>query len=252
MSEGVIAGTIVILLLILFLILFLSEYEKQRKQHIEERIFFQQELLRSQLEIQEQTFKNISLEIHDNINQTLGLAKLYLATVSTEQTTENYSKVRSSKDLVSKAIGDLRGLSKSLNAESILSDGLVTAVETEINIVRNTGNVQIEFTVSGVPVLLDPKKELIIFRVIQEAINNVLKHAQARLLQITLRFETELTVQIKDNGVGFQEQSSAVKDFKGSGILNMKNRCRLIGGLFHLETGHEGTLITLTFPGIYV
>jgi signal transduction histidine kinase len=102
-----------------------------------ERAYFQQTLLQSQLEIQEQTLKNISQEIHDNIGQALTLVKLNLNTMDFDLNEQSNQKIITSKELISKAINDLRDLSRSLNTDIIADLGLQNAIEQELILVIN-------------------------------------------------------------------------------------------------------------------
>src|SRR5205085_390335 len=120
-----VAGTIVFLCLISFIIVFILLHKRRQKRNkIEKReiqMKFQQELLRTQLEIQEQTLKNISQEIHDNIGQGLTLAKLNLSLMNVNEPGSLITKIEDSKKLVAKAINDLRDIAKGLNSDNIIA-----------------------------------------------------------------------------------------------------------------------------------
>lgn len=241
----VIGGTAIVLFLSLLLILYIVIFKKRQNRFLHEKEAFQQTLLLTQIEIQEQTLKNISQEIHDNIGQSLSLAKLNLSTIDIQKEQSALTKIGSTRDLVSKAILDLRDLSKSLNTDSILSAGLVKAIELELTLVEKSGEFQTNLIVTGTPVRIDPKKELILFRIIQEAVNNVIKHAKATSIDIKAQFtENSLSISVSDNGAGFIADRSA----DGSGLRNMKSRAALIGGSFEIITAAIGTTITITIP----
>jgi len=242
-------GTIFFLLLALLFIFFLIISVKRRQKMKEEKaqlsIKFQQEMLRTQLEIQEQTLKNISQEIHDNIGQTLSLAKLNLNTIDLQKQNAD-EKIFNSKELIGKAIQDLRSLSKSLNTDSILSAGLVKGIETEVSIIEHTESYNTEFNVYGDAIRIDPKKELILFRIAQEAINNIIKHSNATGILVNLHFTNEhLTIEVCDNGTGFDLNHG---ENEGLGLRNMKSRAELIGGTFSIQSSYSGTTIIVTLP----
>jgi signal transduction histidine kinase len=246
---AVVAATIMFVLLGLFIFNFIFFYRKKQVAHKNEKNLittqFQQELLRTQLEIQEQTLKNISQEIHDNIGQTLSLAKLNLNTIDLQKQNAQ-EKILSSKDLVSKAIQDLRNLSRSLNTDSVLSSGLLKAIETELAIINHVGSFKTAFQTKGQTIRIDSKKELILFRIVQEAINNIIKHSAANSILVNLDFTNEhLKIEISDNGKGFE----AIPDSaEGQGLRNMKSRAELIGGNFNVASNSNGTTITVTLP----
>jgi signal transduction histidine kinase len=236
-----------------FLVVFILKYwEKQsvnQKKISELQFNFQKELLRTQLEIQEQTFQNISQEIHDNIGQTLSLVKLNLNTISTEPGPRNDQKITTSLNLVSKAINDLRSISKTLNTDMILSAGFLNALEFELQLIEKTGIFQTSLSIDGQSAKLDPKKELILFRIVQEALNNIIKHSSASSISVKAIFEkSRLCVSVSDDGTGFSPDESNNIAGRGSGLSNMNKRARLIGGTLLIESNPSGTTIHLTIP----
>ena len=212
---------------------------------------YQQELLTAQLEIQEQTLKTISQEIHDNIGQTLSLAKLNLALEDEQQSGGNI-KVASSHQLVSKAIQDLRDLSRSLNTDYVAEMGLIRSVEYELEMISKTGVIKTNLQVEGQQRKLDKQKELILFRIIQESLNNIIKHAGADRLMVVANYQPQqLLITISDNGKGVDLTLLSENGAAGSGlgIRNMDNRAKLIGGEFSMaSTIGSGTTVNIKLP----
>lgn len=247
----IIIFSVLLVLIAAGIMLLMVIYQKRRLQYIKERqelqARFQQEILRTQLEIQEQTFKTISQEIHDNIGQMLSLAKLNLATLDLQKSVQAGEKIGSARDLVSKAIHDLRDLSKTLNTDTIAASGLMNAVEAELLLLQRTGALQTAFDIEGTPARLDAQKELILFRIVQEALHNVIKHARATMIQVGARFEHgHLKLSIADNGLGFENSSGKNQ---GSGLRNMQSRSQLIGAQWKLESAAgQGTTVQITLP----
>lgn len=243
-------------LISLFVLNFLVYYQKIRKQYLQEKELlqaqYQQELLRTQLEIQEQTFKNISQEIHDNVGQVLSLAKLNLNTMDLSKTEQMKDKIDNTLVQVSKAINDLRDLSKSFNTDTIASIGLLRAVEYELEMIRKAGSLQPNFEVTGAARKIEPQRELILFRIVQEVLNNIIKHAAATQINVTATYtEKQLELTIADNGRGFELSADAKNEgiATGLGIGNMNNRARLIGAGFSINsTVGQGTSIKITVP----
>lgn len=236
------------LLVALGIIVLVFVYQKKQTQYLQEKASlkaaFEKELLEAQLEMQELTLKNIAQEIHDNIGQTLSLAKLNLNTINPEKQ-NSPEKIANTKELVSKAITDLRTLSKTLHTEAVLSVGLKEAVEMELRLVEKAGVFETAFVVDGAPAPLDPQKELILFRAVQEALNNAIKHSGASRIEVHLLYTaTELQVTVKDNGKGLPATIAE----QGSGMRNMRNRAKLIGGDFRVESLQPGTEIRLNLP----
>jgi len=249
-----IAGTSTLLLLGALMISFLFLYRKRHRRLLQERqqlkLSYERELLKSQLEIQEQTFRQISLEIHDNIGQVLSLAKLNLATMDPSHPSNLEQKISDSKKLVSQAIYDLRNLSHGLSTDYITDLGLARAIEHELEMVRKSGDYETLFECDGESYSLDKQQELIIYRIIQETLNNIIKHAASQKIIIHLRYSPEeLALSITDNGKGFDLTPLNHEPSYGLGIKNMYNRARLMGAGFQISsTLGQGTSVTIVVP----
>lgn len=207
------------------------------------------DLLRSQIEIQEQTFHKISTEIHDNISLTLSLSKIYLHDLDFSDHADLGEKVNLSVYLIKKAIDDLNNLSKSLNRDSIEQFGLIRSVEEQINDISKAELFKIKFTVKGIPRSADVNSELILFRIIQEALNNIIRHANATHVSITMEFEkTSLIVRIRDNGSGFCTDDVKFTS-NGSGISNMTKRAQVINARLQIKSKlQNGTTVKIALP----
>jgi len=206
----------------------------------------EKELLRSQLEMQEQTFQYISQEIHDNVGQFISLAKLHLNTIDLSNDKAATERIENSTELLGKALDDLRDLSKSLSSEMIKNAGLLKAIELQVSQLRKAGRYDVSFELSGNYVYMEEQKEIILFRIMQEAINNILRHAKASRIEITLTCKPEgLLMCVRDNGKGFDSFAST----DGSnGIINMRKRAKLIHADLNINSTTEGTVITIQTP----
>jgi len=207
---------------------------------------YEKELLKTQLEIQEQTFQYISREIHDNVGQFISLAKLNLNMLDLD-TEPARMQVHNSTELLTRALDDLRDLSKSFSSDMIRHTGLVKAIEMQVSQLQKTGNYDIIFEVRGNYNYLQDERELILFRIIQEAINNIIRHANASEIKLILFCsEDNLEMYIHDNGKGFDMSRIANN---GEGLNNMKKRTSLINASFTLESSPtEGTTILIISP----
>ena len=227
-------------------------YRRKQAEYVHEQVrlkaAFEKEILEAQLQIQEQTMKHISQEIHDNIGGTLSLAKLNLNTIPPEQLNGAVEKIANTKELVTKAISDLRTLSKTLHSEAILAVGLIKAIEMELKLLDKTEAFQTSLSITGTPADIDRQKELILFRTVQEALNNAIKHSEATLIKIKLDYiEDEMRLTILDNGKGFNKEEIEADSNRGSGLRNMQNRTRMIGGELSIN-GTSGTEIQISLP----
>jgi two-component system, NarL family, sensor kinase len=205
---------------------------------------YEKELLKTQLEIQEQTFQFISQEIHDNVGQFISLAKLNLNILDINNKESATKLVQNSTELLTKALDDLRDLSKSFSSDMIRNDGLVKAIELQVSQLQKSGNYNIAFKVKGNYTYMHEEKELIIFRIMQEAINNIVRHANASQIIITLCCANDgLEMYIHDNGKGFDVIN---KISNTGGINNMTKRAKLINADFKIDSSaEEGTTIII-------
>lgn len=228
-------------------------YQKRQITYInqleETKSTFEKAILSTRLEIREETFLNISREIHDNIGLALTLAKLNLNTVSWGNLGQAREKVSSSIELLSKSIVDLSDISKGLNTDLIIQQGLITALENEITRINRTGLLVTDFLAIGHLRYLEGRTELIIFRIVQEAFNNILKHSKAKWAKLVLNYHPDfLEVRITDNGIGF-DPNDIYPENRQAGIRNMQVRVKMLQGTMNiLSTPQEGTRIYLNIP----
>jgi signal transduction histidine kinase len=207
---------------------------------------FDKLLLESKYEIQEQTLKNISQEIHDNIGQVLTLVKVNLININPEQPTQVQERLADSQQLVSKAIRDLRDLSKSLNTDYVMDMGLVKSIEYELEQMDKIGAYTTELHITGEAYRIEPQRELILFRIYQEVLNNIIKHAAATHVSVQLHYAPALfNLVVQDNGKGFDVQAVLNNKDAGLGIRNMYNRAALTGAAFDIASNSSGTTIAI-------
>lgn len=211
----------------------------------------EKKLLETQLEIQEITFNKISSEIHDNISLGLTLAKLQINNFL-DKKENNTEKLILAVDLISKSLIDLNDISKSMDGNQLLEYGLINAIESEINVLRQTGIYDVDFDIIGEPIFLDQKIELVILRIMQEAFNNIIKHAQANNIRLELYFEDEsFTMKVIDNGIGFDPlKLGDRKQIRTmAGLKNVYSRAEIVGGKVDIFTKHNvGTTIVISIP----
>src|SRR5579871_3646692 len=245
--------TIIVFLIIGFFIVILVAYINQRKKkHLEEKqemqTNFQQELLRTQLEIQEQTFNHISQEIHDNVGQILSLAKVQI-NIMNESVNVNNPMLDQVKENIGKALSDLRGIAKRLSNERIRDLSILDAVRIETEPINKTGIINANVSVKGDERKMDEQKKQMLFRIIQECLQNVIKHAECSRLEIDFCYLPEkMEVFVRDNGKGF-DVDKALSDSDGLGLQNIRTRVSLIGGELLIEsTISKGSTFIIKIP----
>jgi len=254
-SESIILFIVLCSILILLLVFFIAwiVYRYQQKQNayfktIEEiKATHDNMLLQSQVEMQEMTLQHISREIHDNIGQKLALAKLLLNTLPPQATAGISAQVDSSVEILSQAVTELTDLSRSMSNEMVLQNGIIKATETELSQIKKSAVYEINFDVSGNTIFLEVNRELILFRVIQESLHNIIKHAKASIININLHYgERCLALEIADNGTGFNMEDPGSA---GTGIKNIQKRIRLLNGTSRINSIiNKGTKINIEIP----
>jgi two-component system, NarL family, sensor kinase len=245
----IVAVLILLVIFAAFIISIIYKYQRRQISYFkameELKSAHENTLLQSQLEVQEQTFQHIAREIHDNIGQKLTLAKLYLNTLSFTDTEKIQSSVADSLGLITESISGLSDISRSMGTEVLLSNGLVKAVEIELNSLAKTGLYQCHYKITGTEVFFNANTEIVIFRIVQECINNFLKHAYGNSIAINLHYHSEeLKLTVQDNGKGFNINSY----IPGAGLVNIKKRALMLQGTSHNESSSNGTIITIKIP----
>lgn len=246
----IVVGTVIFLIAPLFIVLYIRQYNQQKKRNIEEKknmaLQFDAELLRTQIEVQERTMQTIASDLHDNIGQLLSLTSLTLNSIDIGKDTKAAERLESSRELVKKSISELRGLAKLINGEQILEMGLGYAIQQEIDWLTKSERYTV-FTENAI-LNEDPahsKKDLILLRLLQEIINNILKHAEAKTLSFEVKIQNnDLLLFVKDDGKGFNIKE---KPSGGMGISSMRRRAALIGADIRIDSEiNVGTEIVIT------
>jgi hypothetical protein len=240
--------TVVVLVVVIIVIFSIFQNRKVKflyeQKEAEQR--FEEEIIKSQLETQEQTLQNISWELHDNIGQLLSVARMQLNIIQADLTENKKKLVNETGEIISKSLQEIRSLSKLLNPEVVKNIGLEEAIQLEIDRFNRLNFINASFIINGDSIAINQKDEIILFRILQEFLSNSVKHSKTSKLEVTLTYSTAtLTIHIQDFGLGFDENT--VK--KGSGLLNMKNRAKLINTIFDLKSAKDkGVSLTLTYP----
>ncbi|MGY0392605.1 sensor histidine kinase [Bizionia sp. KMM 8389] len=207
---------------------------------------FQDELSDTQIEIQEQTLKNIGQELHDNIGQLLSVANMQMSIMNMQVDESLREQFTETKNVVKDSLSEVRALSKSLNSDVIANRGFQKSVENEITRINKLQLLHAILEINGDETLFNNSKDsIILFRIIQEFISNTIKYASAASLLVSLDYqEGQLVIQISDDGKGFDVELAE----KGSGLINMKNRADLIHADFNLNSElNNGTQLQIIY-----
>jgi two-component system NarL family sensor kinase len=237
-----------------FIVYFIVFYNNRRRINIQEQekiiATFHQEILKTQLEVQEQTMQTIGADLHDNIGQLLSLTSLTLNSIELDNEAKARQKINDSIDLTLRSIKEMRLLGHLLQGDQLVALGLSDAIRQEIAWMERSGRYEIIYTPSEeLPAVNNPDKDLIIFRIVQEIFNNIMKHAAATQIQIVLDYlDAVLQLSVIDNGVGFVTEEQPLAKH-GMGLQNIRKRAGIIGGEATIVSSPgEGSRVTISIP----
>lgn len=190
---------------------------------------YEKEIAESQVEIREQTLRNISWELHDNIGQLLTLAKIQLQSVA-----DNPENIIEVNDNLTTILNEVRSLSKVINPDFVSNIKLNEAIQLEIDRFNRLNYIQSSLHVEGQYYNIDSKAEIIIFRILQEFFSNTIKHSKASILNVKMKYlEDKLIIIAEDNGKGFDTTNVSAN---GIGLNNMKKRGNLINAEVSIQS----------------
>ncbi len=242
---------IIFILLMLFfalgLVSLFMRFQLKKNKLIQDKIDTQnritQTLLQSRIEVQEATLSTLSKELHDNIGQLLSSAKMLLG-ITERNMTSPPDTLKTALETVSKAIFELRALSKSFNKEWLEQFNLLENLTAEVTRLNTSNQVTLHLVHSGY-LPLPPDEQIILFRILQEAIQNSLRHSSAKNIYISLALDhATLTTTIQDDGQGFAHKNKP----EGVGIMNMKQRASMLHGHIEWTTNENGSLVKISVP----
>lgn len=245
-QEGrriLIITTLIIVVIVVFLVILFTVFQRRKNKLLLERDEikkrFEREIAETQIEIREETLRNISWELHDNIGQLLTLAKIQLQ----HATPDNMHGIT---EIITKSLTEIRALSKSINPDFINNIKLKEALRLEIERFNRLNYIESNLTITGEEIEIDQKHGIIIFRMLQEFFSNTIKHSKASNLDVFLHYnENYIDIIAKDNGVGFKVKENCIN---GIGLQNIKARAELINAKATLKSEPEkGTRLIINY-----
>ncbi len=219
---------------------------KLERELLQKELEKQKIISKATIDTQEQERGEIGRELHDNVNQVLTTTKLYLELAGLKPEMKD-EMIRKSSDSIIYVINEIRQLSRSLMNPSIGDLGLVAAIKDLISNINSTRKllVKLEAT-NAIEDLLTSDSKLVVYRILQEALNNAIRHSSATNVLICIKkIENNLELIVKDDGIGFN--IADVK--KGIGLKNIENRVYLINGRMQVITAPgKGCTLIVHFP----
>ncbi len=225
----------------------ITEWKKMEEDQLVKQIQHQRQLTQASIDGQENERMEIGKELHDNIGQQLTTIKLFLDLAKSTVNTETDEMVSMALKGVSEVINEVRALSRSLVPSTLQDLGLVESVTELVESISRTQLMVIRFDDEDFDEsLVMENQKLTLFRIIQEQLNNIVKHAQAENTWIGLNIcSNHIVLKVQDDGVGFEME----KNRKGLGFMNIRNRADLLNGKSEIfSQPGEGCLLEVTIP----
>jgi signal transduction histidine kinase len=202
-------------------------------------------LVKTRIEIKDQTLAEISKELHDNIGQIISVAIMQLNMTIENPKEVNKDELRNLKEIIAKSLDEIRILSRIINKDNIINSNFIEAIESDLKRIRNLKKIDCIMKCVGDYPIIIAEHELFLYRIFQEAIHNVLKHSHSASFQIDIIcLKYALFIKLQDSGRGFDINAKK----SGSGLNNMFLRAKLIGAELTIESDQTGTSIELKYP----
>jgi two-component system sensor histidine kinase UhpB len=197
---------------------------------------------RAAIEAQERERRRIARDLHDEVNQALTAVSLRLQ-ASIEHAPEQLRReLTETKSLAGQAMEELLALARQLRPAVLDDHGLLPALHSQVRLFSDQTGIQAGFNVRGEATGLTPEQQLVVYRVAQESLSNVVQHAEASMVDVELSFNGRTVLRISDDGRGFVSPREG-----GLGLSGMRERALLVGGHLSIRSGDgHGTRVELT------
>lgn len=228
--------------------LFYRHQARQKEAVNAERIIQQETRLNAVFQAQEEERQRIAKELHDGVGQTISAIKMNYQSLSgklaEKELIPDFQKIGKMLD---NAGTEVRSISHQMIPKELEQFGLVPAVEGMLNLNFENSPLKVQFEHSGFTERIGNQIELVLFRVLQELVSNIIKHSRANQLTVQLvKLQTHVVMNVSDNGIGFDVES---KEKNGIGLLNMASRIDAIKGHIHYDSvSGKGTTVTIRTP----
>lgn len=254
----VVIGTMGILILVSFIVLFVLLYQKRmlaNKSLIKENEnLYQRKLLDASIEVAEQERKKIAANIHDDIGMMLNVLKLNLTKIQRNKKDENLTEslLINSNQLIGDSIAAIRVISNDLMPPTLMKLGFIKGITELCRQVKSSEVIDIYLQVNVDSIQLEKKNEIQLYRLIKEMINNIIKHASASKVELTLNATIEfMTITISHNGKGLSNEmmQQLAESSEGIGLKSILSRAQLTNSVLqYILIGNKESKIIIETP----
>lgn len=257
-KQAFVKNIIIIAIIALSILLAITGFLFYRKKQIEQQAKLDSEIASQKeirtkaiIEAEEKERRRIAQDLHDGVGQLLSAAKLNLSNLESKmgtQTEEQKTAMQNALSLVDDSVKEVRAVSHNMMPNTLIKLGLASAVREFITKLGNAPTLKVDLEIVGLDTRLENQVETVLYRVIQEIVNNIIKHAKASQISMQLiRHETELNIMIEDNGVGFDTKQ--LDNFEGIGLKGIQTRIEFLNGSVHFDSSvGRGTTVIIDVP----
>lgn len=257
-KQGIIKNGIIISVLALLTLsaiatlLFFRKKKIEQQAKLDNEIALQKEIrTKSILEAEEKERRRIAQDLHDGVGQLLSAAKLNLSNLESKITIkdeEQKTAMQNALSLVDDSVKEVRAVSHNMMPNTLIKLGLASAIREFITKLGNAPSLKVDLEIVGLDSRLDNQIETVLYRVIQEVVNNIIKHANASVISMQIiKHDNELNVMIEDNGIGFDIKN--IEDFEGIGLKGIQTRIEFLNGSVHFDSSiGRGTTVIIDIP----
>ncbi len=245
------SGAILFLLIVGLIVSIYRRYRLKQEAKLQKAILHQQQLAtRAVIQAEENERQRIARDLHDGVGQMMSAAKMNLSAFESNVAFQDKTQeiaLEKIIGLVDESCREIRSVSHNMMPNALLKNSLSTAVRDFIDKLDKKA-LNVHIYTEGLDERLDSNMESVLYRVIQECVNNVIKHAEANTLDISItRDETEISVTIEDNGKGFDVQKKS--ESGGIGLKNIRSRIEYLKGTVDFDSKPgKGTLVAVHVP----
>jgi two-component system NarL family sensor kinase len=244
-------GTVVMLILAGFIVLFVTIYQKRmfearlKQQVLESQ--FQQKVLEATLDSQENERSRVAGDLHDSIGGMLSAVRVGLSAIGRQLPDTHILDAQ--KQMLDDTIESVRKISRDLMPATLEKFGLIPAVRELCEKMQATTKIQIGIMELGETRPIDNRRQLMVYRITQELLNNAFKHSKATYIEIIFDFGENLYLIVEDNGIGMNPRQMEESGRKSLGLFNIQSRVQLLTATVSIDPDKkDGSKITVSVP----
>ncbi|MEJ0031142.1 MAG: ATP-binding protein [Bacteroidota bacterium] len=244
-------GTVVMLILAGFIVLFVTIYQKRMfEERLKQQVLesqFQQKVLEATLDSQESERSRVAGDLHDSIGGMLSAVRVGLSAIGRQLPDTHILDAQ--KQMLDDTIESVRKISRELMPATLEKFGLIPAVRELCEKMQATTQIQIGIMELGETRPIDNRRQLMVYRITQELLNNAFKHSKATYIEILFDFRENLYLIVEDNGIGMNPRQMEESGRKSLGLFNIQSRVQLLTAAVTIDPDKkDGSKITVSVP----